>query len=85
MFFAFISNHENCESGNDFHIVTFSLPQLGEAKSLVGKNKEILNNAKEAIIARFNAFKEEKEQGGKVDKGAVEEEIKYGQNIFNFC
>ena len=82
VFLSFISNPENCESGNDFHIVTFSLPQLGEAKSLVGKNIEVKNNANEAIKAKMKAYKEEKEQGP-VDKDAVKEDIRYGQHIFN--
>ena len=51
VFLSFISNPENCASGNDLKIVTFSLPQLGEAKSLVDKHKE-------AIIAEIKAHKE---------------------------
>ena len=82
VFFSFISNPENCESGNDFHIVTFSLPQLGEAKSLVGKKMEIKNNVNEAIKAKMKAYKEEKEHGGQLDKDAMNADIKYGKNIF---
>ena len=81
VFLSFISNPENCESGNDFHIVTFSLPQLGEAKSLVGK---VRNNNYEAIKAKMKAYiyKEEKEQGP-VDNDAVKEAFRFVQNIFN--
>ena len=75
VFLSFISNAENCASGNDLKIVTFSLPQLGEAKSLVDKNKEVKDNANEAIKAKMKAYKEEKEQGH-VDKDAVKEDIR---------
>ena len=37
VFLSFISNPENCASGNDLKIVTHSLPQLGEAKSRVSR------------------------------------------------
>ena len=75
VFLSFISNPQNCASGNDLKIVTFSLPQLGEAKSLVNKNKEVQDNASEAIKAKVKAYKEEKEQGH-VDKDAVKEDIR---------
>ena len=75
VFLSFISNPEDCESGNNLHIVTFSLPQLGEAKSLVSKNAEVKDSANEAIKAKMKAYKEEKEQG-QADKEAVKEDIK---------
>ena len=31
VFFSFISNAENCKSGNDLNLVTFSLPNLGNS------------------------------------------------------
>ena len=83
VFFSFISNPENCESGNDFHIVTFSLPQLGEAKSLVGKKMEIKNNVNEAIKAKMKAYKDAaKMKAYKDAKDAMNADIKYGKNIF---
>lgn len=76
VFLSFISNPENCASGTDLKLVTFSLPQLGEAKSLVDKNKEVKDNANEAMRAKVKAYKEEKEQGHVVDKDAVKEDIR---------
>ena len=76
VFLSFISNPENCAEGTDLKIVTFSLPQLGEAKSLVEKNKEVKDNANEAMRAKVKAYKEEKEQGNVVDKDAVKEDIR---------
>ena len=75
VFLSFISNPENCDSGNDLNIVTFSLPQLGRVKSLVAENKEAQENVKADIRAKTKAYKEDKEHG-QVDKEAVTEEIR---------
>ena len=49
VFFSFVSNLEDCDSGNNLHVVTFSLPNLSRMKQMIKENKEFENEAKQNI------------------------------------
>eukprot|EP00092_Neocalanus_flemingeri_P037646 GFUD01040983.1.p1 GENE.GFUD01040983.1~~GFUD01040983.1.p1 ORF type:complete len:338 (+),score=99.79 GFUD01040983.1:58-1014(+) len=55
VFLSFVSNPENCDSGNNLHLVTFSLPRLEEIRTMVTENKELSSQThqqvKESIAA----------------------------------
>jgi len=41
VFLSFVYNQENCDSGNNLQMVTFSLPKLEKMKQMVKENKEL--------------------------------------------
>ena len=49
VFLSFISNPEECDSGNNLHVVTFSLPKLEQVKQKVKENKEAELKGREDI------------------------------------
>lgn len=49
VFFSFVSNPEQCESGNDLRLVTFSLPKLGQVKAMMKENKKLARETEENI------------------------------------
>ena len=49
VFLSFVSNPDQCDSGNNLHLVTFSLPKLEQARNMVKENKELLRQTEQNI------------------------------------
>jgi len=58
VFFSFVSNAENCKSGNNLNLVTFSLPKLGEVKEMVAQNKNLFDKTNREIETTIKEKKE---------------------------
>jgi len=58
VFLSFVSNPEQCESGNDLRLVTFSLPKLGQVKAMMKENKKLARETEENIKERIIAEKD---------------------------
>ena len=76
VFFSFVCNEHKCDSGNDLHLVVFSLPKLGYIKSIVKENQEIKQKIGEEIKQTVVNFKEREKEGDKGDKEALKEHIR---------
>jgi len=60
VFLSFISNPDTCDSGNNLHMVTFSLPRLEQMKEMIKENKELSND----IGKEFNSKIENSKNAG---------------------
>jgi len=49
VFLSFVYNQENCDSGNNLQLVTFSFPRLEEMKRMVEENKKVAKEVEEKI------------------------------------
>jgi len=49
VFLSFVANQENCDSGNNLNLVTFSLPQLEEMQNSLRKRKKLGEQFKQRI------------------------------------
>jgi len=49
VFFSFVSNPENCDNGNNLHVVTFSLPKLERIKEMIQENKNFAHELEKNI------------------------------------
>lgn len=58
VFFSFISNAENCQSGNSLNLVTFSCPNLGEAKGMIKQKKTLFDEVNKEIETRLQQDKQ---------------------------
>lgn len=57
VFLSFISNPDTCESGNNLHMVTFSLPRLEQMKEMIKENKELSNDIGKELDAKIENSK----------------------------
>jgi len=55
VFLSFVSNPEQCDSGNDLRLVTFSLPRLGQVKEMMKENKKLAMETEKNIKERITA------------------------------
>jgi len=72
VFLSFVSNPDNCDSGNNLHLVTFSLPKLGEIKNTVRENKELSGEMEQKIKECIDGEKD-KEKMKVMVEGVVNE------------
>eukprot|EP00092_Neocalanus_flemingeri_P052404 GFUD01061245.1.p1 GENE.GFUD01061245.1~~GFUD01061245.1.p1 ORF type:complete len:307 (+),score=90.67 GFUD01061245.1:52-972(+) len=49
IFASFVSNPENCDSGNNLHLVTFSLPSLEKIRDLLVREKQKVKDSIAAV------------------------------------
>merc|ERR1719431_786019 len=57
VFLSFISNPDTCESGNNLHMVTFSLPRLEQMKEMIKENKELSKDIEKEFDAKIENSK----------------------------
>jgi len=80
VFLSFVSNPEQCDSGNDLHLVTFSLPKLGQLKNMVKENKKLASETQENIKERIIAEKDKTKRKDIVTEMLKEYKAKVSSN-----